>query len=213
MGYALLVCENTTERGRRKMGTEENLTRMLADAASGDAAAVDRLYHLLSEELRRMAQGMLARERPGHTIQPTMLVDDVYVRLIARGEQSWDNRRHFFGAAAEAMRRILIDHARARGAAKRRPPGGRETLENVAERAANGELDVESLEASLDALKRDYPRPYEVVMLKFYSGRSVPEIADLLQKSARTIEYDWKFARAFLLDQLASPSGSDGAGD
>lgn len=211
MVYALLNPESPTTGGRRKMGTNDNLTRMLADAAGGDAAAVDRLYELLSEELRRMAQGFLARERPGHTIQPTMLVDDVYVRLIARTEQSWDSRRHFFGAAAEAMRRILIDHARAKGAAKRRPPGGRETLENVAERAATGDLDVEGLEAALHDLKRDYPRPYEVVLLKFYGGRTVPEIAELLQKSPRTVEYDWKFARAFLLDRLTGLPESDGS--
>lgn len=189
------------------MPSDSDLTRLLEDAGRQGGAARDRLYEAVHSELRAMAAAHMGQERSGHTLQPTILVHDIFMKLAVGGEQSWENRRHFYGAAAEAMRRILIDHARARGAAKRRPPGVRETLENVAERSASGDLDVEALDAALIELAQDHPRQAEVVRLRFYAGLSWPEISGALGLSERMAQYDWKFARAWLLERMSEPDG------
>lgn len=207
MLYALLTRPGTTKGGCAAMASDQDLTLLLDYAGRGEPNAKERLFAAVHEELRQLARAQMARERDGHTIQPTMLVNDVFMRLGASGEQSWENRRHFFGAAAEAMRRILIDHARARGAAKRRAPGVREPLENVAARSAAGDLDVEALDAALTTLEQEYPRQAEVVKLRFYAGLAEPDIAQALSVSLRTVQYDWKFARAWLLERMAAPTG------
>ncbi len=182
------------------------LTQLLDAAAKGDPAAVDTLYRAVHAELRHMASGRLAGERANHTLQATALVDDVFVRLVHEGRASWSSRRHFYGAAAESMKRILIDHARGKGAAKRKAPGQRVTLDDVVEQTSRGELDAQGLEAALAALREKHERAHEVVMLKFFAGRKEEDIASAMEISLRTVQGDWKFARAWLLARMADAS-------
>jgi RNA polymerase sigma factor (TIGR02999 family) len=168
------------------------------------------------DELRKLARAYLARERPGHTLQPTALVHEVYLRLGGEGEAAWNSRGHFFGAAARAMRQILIEHARARAAGKR--GGGRariEELDTVPDhRRAHGPSAEErlTLGGALERLAAAYPRKAEIVRLRYLAGLTVGEIAVLLDVTPRTVERDWRFARAWLEQALtAGPEPSDRA--
>ncbi len=162
------------------------------------------------EELRKLANAYLAKERAGHTLQPTALVHEVYLRLARaeeRQEDGWNGRGHFFGAAARAMRQILVDHARGKVAAKR--GGGQQRVEEItlADEGRDHGLSAEevlTLNRALEQLEADYPRKAEVVQLRYFAGLTVDEIAELLGVTPKTIERDWRFARAWLEKALTS---------
>src|SRR5262245_29534452 len=187
------------------MGAEErgDLTAILSEVRAGDADAQDRLVRAVYAELRRIARGLMHHERPGHTLQPSALVHEALMRLLD-GDVLADvpNRRYLFAAAAQAMRQVLVDHARRRGAAKREAGRARVPLDEALIAIEEQGLDVIALHEALDRLAREHPRPAQVVTLRFFGGLSVPEVAEALAVSGTTVESDWRFARAWLKGQL-----------
>jgi RNA polymerase sigma factor (TIGR02999 family) len=185
------------------------VTTLLLDWRQGDAAAGDRFMGVVYNELRRIAARCLHAERPDHTLQPTALVHELYLRLFASGDPiTWQNRAHFFAVASQTLRRILVDHARANRAEKR--GGGQIKLSLT---AAQGWLDDRNedflaLEESLGRLERLQPRAAQVVELRFFGGLQEDEVAEVLGIAPITVKRDWKFARAWLMSQLL-PSDSE----
>jgi RNA polymerase sigma factor (TIGR02999 family) len=188
-----------------------HVTRLLREVAGGRPGAGSELLPLVYDDLRRWARRRLAGERPGHTLEATALVHEAYAKLASRRDAPWADRAHFFRAAAEAMRRILIDHARAkqgpvRGGDRQRVPLD---LANVADLAARDDPGaILALDDAVAALERADPDAAAVVRLRFYAGLSVDETAEALDRSPRTVKRDWAFARAFLLRVL---EGDDAA--
>lgn len=180
-----------------------DVTRLLGAAGSGDRVALEKLYVQVYDELRRLAESRLRRERAGHTLQPTALVNEVYLRL-SPDASGWENRRHFFGAAAQAMRRILVDHARQKQADKR-AGGMRVTLADLDIRAPEEDMDVLAVSDALDVLAQEDPRLSEVVSLRFFAGMSVEETARALDVAPITVKRDWAFARAWLCERIGTP--------
>ena len=182
-----------------------DVTRLLAAAESGDRSAFDALYRSVYAELRRIAQANMRRESAGHTLQPTALVNEAYLKL-APASSNWENRRHFFGAAAEAMRRILVDHARRRLASKRGSDYERVTLTGTdLELPEPGEgIDVLQVDAALQELRLVAPRLADLVSLRFFAGLSIQDSAQALQVSAATAKRDWVFARAWLQRRIGT---------
>lgn len=178
------------------------VTTALADLQRGDPGAADRLARLVYEELHGIAARALRREDAGHTLQPTELVTEAFMRLVGQREVSWQNRAHFYGVAARTLRRILIDHARARRAAKR-DHGLRVTLdESIGDGAPAPNLDLIALDDALNLLGSVAPRPAQVVELRFFGGLEIEQTAEALGISPATVKRDWTFARAFLLRHM-----------
>lgn len=175
-----------------------DVTRLLAAADAGDADALDRLLPLVYDELRQVAEAQLRRERPGHTLQPTALVHETYLKLCG-GDLPASSRAHFLALAARAMRQVLVDHARRRGAAKR---GGAWSATTLTDGAASIELDPEELLALDRALDELEPRQRQVVECRFFGGMEESEIAEALGVSERTVRRDWVKARAWLYRAL-----------
>ena len=192
------------------MGTEQrgDLTALLSEARSGAPDARERLVRAIYAELRRTAGALMRRERPDHTLQTTALVHEALVRLLD-GDTLADvpNRRYLFAAAAQAMRQVLVDHARRRHARKRDGNRVRVPLDQVLAGFDEQGLDAIALHEALERLAQDHPRPAQVVTLRFFGGMSVPEVARALDVSVVTVERDWRLARAWLAGQLG---GSDG---
>ena len=180
----------------------ESLTGMLRAWAKGDLEARDRLLPIVYDELRRQAARQLRTERVGHTLQPTALVHEVYLRLAPPRRVPWQSRAEFFAAAAQAMRRILVDHARKRAAAKRAGDWTRVELPDDIAIAGKSELDLLALDDALDRLAELDPRHARIIELRFFGGLSVPEIASVLKVSTATVKRDWSFARAWLHRRL-----------
>jgi RNA polymerase sigma factor (TIGR02999 family) len=178
------------------------VTTLLTAWRSGDQAAAGQLLALVYPELRRLAAHYLKSERPGHTLQPTALVHELYLRLFAGEPVTWENRAHFFGMAAQTLRHILVDHARARLADKR--GGGMLRLSLT---AADGWIqpydeDILELEELLEQLETLAPRVAKVVELRFFGGLEERQVAEVLSVSSITVKRDWKFARAWLISRL-----------
>jgi RNA polymerase sigma factor (TIGR02999 family) len=190
-----------------KMASPGPVTRLLLDwSDSGDVRARDEMLPCVYEELRRLAALYLLRERPDHTLQPTALVHEAYLRLVDQRQVNWKNRAQFVGLAAVMMRRILVNHARDRATGKR---GG--SLQKVPLTDADGlgqppDVDVIVLHEALEQLGAMDPRKSRIVELKFFGGLTTSEIAEVLQISAATIERDWTFARAWLYDVIGGGS-------
>ena len=183
--------------------TDSDVTRLLHQAGEGDAVAQERLLARIYDELRRQAGARMRAERPGHTLQPTALVHEAYLRLIS-GESDWENRAHFFGAAAEAMRRVLVEHARKRASLKRGAGAGRVTFDELQVAAAEeSDTDVLAMHEALDALESHDARLADVVKLRYFAGMTVEETADLLRRSPATIKRDWTYARAWLYERMS----------
>jgi RNA polymerase sigma factor (TIGR02999 family) len=182
--------------------TPSDVTRLLLAWNSGDKAARDSLMTAVYEELRRLAALYLSRERPGHTLQPTALVHEAYLQLVGEGRVDWQGRAYFFGAAGRLMRRILVDHARARNAAKR--GGGRlmVTFSEALAAAAPRDLDLVALDSALEELARLDPLQSRIVELRFFGGLSVEETAEVLSVSPATVKRHWTTAKAWLRHQL-----------
>jgi len=163
----------------------------------------DQMLKLVYDELRRLARAFLLRERADHTLQPTALVHEAYLRLIDQRQVDWTNRAQFVGVAAVMMRRILVNHARDRVADKRGGEATRVSLSLVAGRGAAPSVDLIAVHDALDALETIDGRKSRIVELKFFGGLTIAEIAELMQLSPATIEREWSFSRAWLYDVLA----------
>lgn len=187
------------------MSPGEEVTRILADLRQGDESAADRLLPIIYGELRAIAQRIFASNRGSETIQPTILVHDVFMKLAQKTDVEWESRGHFFAVAAKAMRDLLVDHARRHHAAKRGGGWKRVTLAEIgANDAAEGIVDVLELEAALKKLGATDARQERIVELRFFGGLSVAEVARVLGVSERTVMYDWRMARAWLRTELGA---------
>lgn len=185
------------------MSNEAELTQLLDRAARGDAQASAAFFRAAYAELKRLAGAAMRGERDDHLLQPTALVNEAFLRLCSEPAE-WDNRRHFFGAAARSMRQILVDQARRRDAEKR--GGGVQMLSLSAaadDATPEPRADVLRLDALLGELEALNPRYGRLVELRYFAGMDIPETADLLGVSPATVKRDWAFARAWLLDRLA----------
>jgi len=180
----------------------EDITQMLMAWSRGDPAALDRLMPVVYGELRRLAEHHLRRERPGHTLQPTALVHEAYLRLVRPPEVGWQGRAHFFGLAARAMREIVIDHARRHQAQKREAGRRPVALEEVLEWSADRAADLVALDDALRSLARLDPEKSRLVELRFFGGLSMEEIAEVMGWSPRTVYREWRTARAWLQSQV-----------
>ena len=190
------------------MSSPPRVTELLLAWSGGDQGAFDKLYPLIYDELRRLAAHYLRRERPGHTLQPTALVHEAYLRLIDQTRTRWQNRAHFFGAAAQMMRRILVDHARQHGAAKRGGGERRVTLAEGAAFAPERGVDLLALEDALNKLERVNPQKSRLVELRFFGGLSTEEAAEVLGVSAATVTREWRAAKAWLHRELSKGGGA-----
>jgi RNA polymerase sigma factor (TIGR02999 family) len=187
---------------------------MLERAQAGDPGAAAALLEAVYGELRALAQHHLARERPGHTLQATALVHEAYLRLVRAPQGTFTGRAHFLAAAAQAMRRILVDHARTKGRQKRgggpgREGAGRLSLDVVADVGEAPSEDIVALSDSLDALGREDPDAARIVEMRFFAGMEVGQIAAVLGVTERTVHRHWTFARAWLFRALGASSLED----
>jgi len=182
------------------------VTDWILELGRGDKAGLDQMLPVLYDELHRLAEAYLRREDPGHTLQPTALVHEAYLRLIDQRRVDWRNRAQFLGVAAGIMRRILVDHARGRAAQKR--GGGAEAVSLSLVEAPSGRPEVEliALEQALEQLTALDPRKTQVVELKFFGGLSAREIAEVMGISDATVEREWTFARAWLYKAIEGAS-------
>lgn len=180
-----------------------DLTQLLTAACSGNDESARQLLPLLYSELRRLAEDRLRRAPSGNTLQPTALVHEAYVRLVRGGDPGWSGRNHFFGAAAQAMRDVLVDQARRKAAEKH--GGGRDRVNiNMVDAAADGtSIDLIALDDALRKLEAHDPRKARIVNLRYFAGLSVEETAAAMELSMSTIETEWRFVRRWLLAELA----------
>ena len=180
----------------------QDVTRILAEASAGDRQAVDRLLPIVYAELRALAQSFLAAERPGHTLQATALVHEAFLRLVDQRDTQWQSRAHFFAIAAQAIRRILVDHARTRNRAKRGGGRSRVPLDEAPPIPADTDVDILALNDALSRLAELSERQARIVELKFFAGMRMKEIAEVMGISVRTAEADWTMAKAWLRREI-----------
>jgi RNA polymerase sigma factor (TIGR02999 family) len=183
-----------------------DITQLLARWKGGDAAALDELTPLVYAELRKLALHSMRQERADHTLQPTALVHEAYLRLVGAKTPSFENRTHFYGAAANVMRRVLVDHARQQRAAKR---GGAVTvtsLDDAPEVGIDLRFDLVCLNDALDRLEHVAAQPAKVVELRYFGGLTIDEAAAVLQVAPITVKRHWAFARAWLNRALTEPN-------
>ena len=179
------------------------VTRLLVRLTDGDRGVLDELLPLIYGELRRLAAGYLRRERVGHTLQPTALVHEAYLRLVDQTQVRWQNRAHFLGVAAQMMRRILVDHARAHEAGKRGGEFQKLSLdENIDASGEGRDINLVALDDALERLAEIDPQKSKIVELRFFGGLSVEETAEVLGVSAPTVKRQWRMAKAWLYGQL-----------
>jgi RNA polymerase sigma factor (TIGR02999 family) len=177
-------------------------TQMLVELSNGDRSAASRLMPAVYDQLRELAARYMAGERQDHTLQPTALVHEAFVRLIDQSGIDWKSRAHFFAIAAEVMRHVLVDHARRRNAVKRGASVQRVTLNESADVAGRDEIDVLALDEALEELNRLNERQRKVIDLRFFGGMTVEEAAHVLEVSPQTVRLDWRMARAWLHQRL-----------
>ena len=188
------------------MKSPEGITQLLVDWGKGDRVALEKLMPLVYSELRRLASNYLRRERVGHTLQPTALVNEAYLKLIDQRNAKWQNRAHFFGISAQLMRRILVDHARRLRYAKRGGTARRVSLDEAMIVGEERSEEVLMLDDALSNLSRIDSRRCQVVELRYFAGLSNREIAAVLNISENTVMRDWNLARAWLYQQLGGTS-------
>ena len=182
--------------------TQGDVTRLLLAWTDGESAALEQLMPLVEGELRRIADRYMHRERPDHTLQPTALVNELYLRLVDRRRVQWQNRAHFFGFAAQMMRRILVDHARHRQAGKRGEGVRPLPLDELRDAADHQDQELIALDDALRALEEMDERQSKVIELHFFAGLTYPEIAEVLGISSATVRRDWTAARLWLAEQI-----------
>jgi RNA polymerase sigma factor (TIGR02999 family) len=178
------------------------ITERLIAWGAGDRAALDQLLPVVYQELRRMAGNYLRQENPGHTLQPTALVHEAWLRLIDQARVDWRNRAQFFGVAAQMMRRILVDHAKAKHREKRGGDAVKLSLDDVINLSRERAADLIALDDALDELTRVDERKSRVVELRYFGGFTIEEIAQILEVSPETVMRDWKLAKAWLYQQI-----------
>lgn len=182
----------------------QHVTQLLVAWSSGDQAARDELMPLVYEELRRLAHHYLRRERPGHTLQTSALVNEAFLRLVDQTNIQWQNRAHFFGIAARLMRQILVDYARRQRYAKRGGDAQRVQLDESIIVSPERAAEVVALDDALKSLAKIDPRQSEIVELRFFGGLSIEETADVLAVSPGTVMRDWTLAKAWLRRAITS---------
>ena len=181
-----------------------DVTRLLLAWNNGDRAALDDLMPIIYEELRRLARHQMRFESPGHTLQATGLVNEAYMRLVDQKRVNWQNRAHFFGAAAQIIRRVLVDHARARHRLKRGGSAVKVSLHDGIGAVDGSQLDVMALDRALSALAKLDPQQERIIELRFFAGLSIEETAEALNISPATVKRDWATARAWLYREMMS---------
>ncbi|HKU73902.1 MAG TPA: sigma-70 family RNA polymerase sigma factor [Pyrinomonadaceae bacterium] len=179
----------------------QNITQLLAEWRDGNQSALDELYPLVYDELHRLARRYMSRERKGHTLQTTALINEAYVRLVGQ-KVNWANRSHFFAISAQIMRRILIDHARRHAYAKRGGGAQQVSLDEAATVTPDQSTELIRLDEALTSLSEMDPRRSQVVELRYFGGLNNEEIAGVLNVSENTVTRDWNMARAWLYQQL-----------
>jgi RNA polymerase sigma-70 factor (ECF subfamily) len=185
---------------------QQQVTQLLCQWREGDPNALEKLIPLVQPELQRLAHHYISRERPGHTLQTTALLDDAYLQLAGKTHPQWQNRAHFFAVAAQIMRRIMVDHARQRHALKRSGGAIRITLDECAAVTQTRAAELLALDEALEKLAAFDPRKGKVVEMRYFGGLTMEEIADVLKVHVNTVTRDWTAARAWL---FAALSGED----
>jgi RNA polymerase sigma factor (TIGR02999 family) len=194
------------------MAERTDVTQWLNQLADGGGAGVDRLLPLIYDELRRLAESRLRQERPDHTLQATALVHEAYLKLVDQTNVTWQNRSHFVAVAGQAIRRILVDHARSRGRLKRGRGGRGLSLDDVLTLAADAPgADLLALDEALQKLARAHPKKARVVEMRFFAGMTVDEVSSVLGVASRTVERYWEFARAWLYRELEGAQDATGS--
>jgi RNA polymerase sigma factor (TIGR02999 family) len=184
--------------------TSQNVTQLLIGWSNGDREALDALLPAVYEELRKQAANYLRRERVGHTLQTTALIHEAYLKLIDQKNVHWQNRAHFFGIAAQLMRRILVDHARTKKRAKRGGSNIRVSFNEANVLAPNQNLDIVALDEALERLSEIDEQQSRIVELRFFSGLTVEETAAVLAISPATVKRDWRMAKAWLHREISA---------
>ncbi len=185
-----------------KVSPASVVSQLLKDWGQGDESALDKLIPLVYEELRKIAHYQMARERAGHTLQTTALVNEVCLRLIGGAEIPWQDRAHFMALSAQLMRRVLVDHARGRGRAKRGGAIQKLSLDESLAIPVGPDADIARLDDALNSLAAADARKAKTVELRFFGGFSVEETAKVLNVSVRTVMNDWQFAKVWLLREM-----------
>ena len=191
--------------------SQHEVTRLLIRLTDGDGDVLGELLPLVYDELRRLAAGYLRRERPGHTLQPTALVHEAYLRMVDQSQVHWQNRAHFLGVAAQMMRRILVDHARGQKAEKRGGDFQKLSLDENIDVSGERAADLVALDEALERLAEFDPQKARVVELRFFGGLSVEETAEVLGVSAPTVKRQWRMAKAWLYGQVSGKEQEAGA--
>lgn len=186
----------------------KDVTRLLAAWSDGDQGAFEELMPLVYDELRLIAGRYLRNERPGHTLQSTALVHEAYVRLVDQNRVRWQNRAHFFGVAAQMIRRILVDHARGKQAVKRGADVVKLSLDEAVVAAGDRDVDLVALDDALQSLAKLDAQQGRIVELRFFAGLSIEETAEVVGVSPATVKRDWAVAKAWLHRELAMGAGA-----
>jgi RNA polymerase sigma factor (TIGR02999 family) len=181
---------------------QQDVTRLLVRLTDGDRGVLDELLPVVYGELRKLASSYLRRERVGHTLQPTALVHEAYMRLVDQTQVQWQNRAHFFGVAAQMMRRILVDYARAHEAEKRGGEFQKLSLDENIDVSGERDVNLVALDDALNLLADIDPQKMKIVELRFFGGLSVEETAEVLGVSAPTVKRQWRMAKAWLYGQV-----------
>jgi RNA polymerase sigma factor (TIGR02999 family) len=181
-----------------------DVTRLLIEWTGGSQHAMEELLPLVYDELRRLAGSYLRRERSDHTLQSTALVHEAYLRMVDQRSVTWQGRAHFFGIAAQMMRRILVDHARGRDAAKRGSGACKITLDEGLLAPAERDINLVALDQALEMLAKLDPKQARIVELRFFAGLSIEDAAEILKISPATVKREWAMAKAFLTRQMKS---------
>jgi RNA polymerase sigma factor (TIGR02999 family) len=181
----------------------QNVTELLVGWSNGDKEALDRIVPIVYDELRKQAARYLRRERAGHTLQTTALIHEAYIRLVDQKNVRWQNRAHFFGISAQLMRRILVDHARTKGRAKRGGSDIRVSLDDTNLIAKGTDLDIIAVDEALERLAQIDEQQSKIVELRFFSGLTVEETAEVLKISPATVKRDWSMAKAWLHREIS----------
>jgi RNA polymerase sigma factor (TIGR02999 family) len=188
----------------------KEITRLLVAWSDGDQSALDELAPLVHAELHRLAHHYMGRERPGHTLQTSALVNEAYLRLIDWKNVRWQNRAHFFAVSAQLMRRILVDFAREKQYLKRGGGAKQVSLHEVADLPVERDADLVALDDAIKALSQVDQRKGQVVEMRFFGGLSVKEVAEVLKVSEQTVLRDWQLAKVWLLRELGQEARSEG---
>jgi len=190
--------------------SNEDITQLLVDWNQGNESARDKLIPLVANELRRIASRYLYGERHEHTLQATALINEAYIRLVDQKQVQWQNRAHFFGVAAQLMRRILVDYARTRNAAKRDGQRHKLSLDDVINLSEEHDKNLVALDEALERLAKLQPQRSQIVELRFFGGMTIEETASALNVSVDTVKAEWRLAKAWLYREISNlPEGSE----